>query len=179
MKILKSTNHFKRVSQKIYWILHCLRPHASHTPFEVRRKLVAVSILMPHIGYGGIVYAGVVDTVSQRRLNMAFKGCLRYIHSLKRLIVHLSHLKTSVMGASLDDYARIKLLSFVNKVLHVRHLCLVREYKEFGSPGSSLSCNEPVLSFTWLPGIAMKILPMWASFVSAVTRTVRGVDVSN
>jgi hypothetical protein len=31
-----------------------LRPHESHTPFEVRRRLV-VSLIMPHIGYGDIV----------------------------------------------------------------------------------------------------------------------------
>jgi hypothetical protein len=24
-------------TQKVYWILRSLRPHASHTPFEVRR----------------------------------------------------------------------------------------------------------------------------------------------
>jgi hypothetical protein len=57
------------VCQKAYWILHSLRSHASHTTF---------------------VYAG-ADAASQRRLNMAFRGCLRYIHSLRRLD-HASHL---------------------------------------------------------------------------------------
>jgi hypothetical protein len=38
---------------------------------EVRRRCV-VSLIIPHIGYGGIVYAG-VDAASQRRLNMAFR----------------------------------------------------------------------------------------------------------
>jgi hypothetical protein len=52
-----ATDHFKKVCQKVYWILRSLRPYASHTPFEVRRRLV-VSLIMPHIGYGGIVYAG-------------------------------------------------------------------------------------------------------------------------
>jgi hypothetical protein len=63
------------------------------------------------------VYAG-ADAASQRRLNMAFRACLRYIHSLRRLD-HASHLETSVMGASLADYARIQLLLFLCKVLHV------------------------------------------------------------
>jgi uncharacterized membrane protein YtjA (UPF0391 family) len=40
-----------------------LRPHASHIPFEVRRRLV-VSLIITHIGYGGIVYAG-ADAASQ------------------------------------------------------------------------------------------------------------------
>jgi hypothetical protein len=82
------------VCQKVYWILRCLKPHASHTPFEVRRRLV-VSLVMSHIGYG--LYAG-ADAASQRRLNVALRACLRYIHSLRRLD-YVSHFKTSVMGA--------------------------------------------------------------------------------
>jgi hypothetical protein len=54
---------------------------------------------MPHIGYGVIVYAA-----SQRRLNIAFKASLRYIHSLRKLD-RVSYLETSVMGALLADYA--------------------------------------------------------------------------
>jgi hypothetical protein len=76
-----------------------------------------VSLIMPHIGYGGILYAGADDAASQRRLYMVFRACLRYIHSLKRLD-HVSHLETSVIGASLADYATIELLTFLNKVLH-------------------------------------------------------------
>jgi hypothetical protein len=94
-----------RKCAKRFRILRSLRSHASHTPFEVRRRLV-LSLIMPHIGYGDIVYAD-VDAASQRRLNVAFKACLRYIHSLRRLD-HMSHLETSVMGASLTDYARIQ-----------------------------------------------------------------------
>jgi hypothetical protein len=78
-----ATDHFKKVCQKVNLILRSLRPHASHTPFEVRRTLV-VSLNMPHTGYGSIVYAG-VDAASQRILNMAFRACLRYIHILRRL----------------------------------------------------------------------------------------------
>jgi hypothetical protein len=72
---LTATDHFKKVCRKVYWILRSLKPHASHTPFEVRRRLV-VSLIMPHIGYEGIVYA-VADAASQRILNMAFRACLR------------------------------------------------------------------------------------------------------
>jgi hypothetical protein len=54
---LTAINYFKRVCQKVYSILHSLRPHASHIPFEVRRSLV-VSLIIPYIGYGGIVYVG-------------------------------------------------------------------------------------------------------------------------
>jgi hypothetical protein len=143
-----TTDHFKKLCQSVYWILCSLKPHALQTPFEVRRGLV-VSLIMPHIGYGGIVYAD-ADAASQRRLNMAFRACLRYIHSLRRLD-HVSHLETSVMGTLLDDYARIQLLSFFLQsvaclasvlIVFAISFCFVRAYEEFGSPGSSLSCDE-------------------------------------
>jgi hypothetical protein len=110
-----------------------------------------VSLIMSHIGYGGIVYAG-ADVASQRRLNLAFGAYLRYILSL-RWLDHVSHLETTVMGTSLGDYAKIQLLSFLYKVLHVHHPCylfslfrfFVCAYEELGSPGTSLSCNESVL----------------------------------
>jgi hypothetical protein len=86
---LQATNHYKKVCQKVYWILLSLRLHPLYTPFEVRKRLV-VSLSMPHIGYEGIMYAG-VDAASQRRLNIALRACLRYIHSLRRLD-HVSHL---------------------------------------------------------------------------------------
>jgi uncharacterized membrane protein len=46
---------------------------------------------------------------------MAFRACLRYIYSLRRLD-HVSHLEISVMGTFLTDNARIQLLSFLYKV---------------------------------------------------------------
>jgi hypothetical protein len=124
---LTATYHFKKVCQKVYWILRSLRPHASHTPFEVRRRLV-LSLIIPHIGYGGFVHAA-----SQRRLNMAFRACLRYINSLRRFD-HVSHFETSVMDASLADYnARIQVFSFLYKVLHVRHPCFLFSIFRFAS----------------------------------------------
>jgi hypothetical protein len=73
-----------------------------------------VPLIKPYIGYGDIVYAG-ADAASQQRLNMAFRACLRYIYSLKRLD-HVSHFKTSVMGASLPDYAGIHCMSSIRAI---------------------------------------------------------------
>jgi hypothetical protein len=67
------------------------------------------------------VYAG-ADAVSQRRLNIAIRACLQYIHSLKRLD-YVSHFETIDMSASLADYARIQLFSFFFFVLFVSAIC--------------------------------------------------------
>jgi hypothetical protein len=94
-----------------------------------------VSLIMPHIG--GIEYAG-ADAASQRSLNVAFRACLRYIHSLRRLD-HVSQLETSVMGASLANYARIQLLSFLYKVLHVQHPCYLFSLFRFTSSARTMN----------------------------------------
>jgi hypothetical protein len=73
-----ATDYFRKVCQRIYWLLRFLGPHAAHTPFEVRRRLVSLLIL-PHVNYGNIAFTG-ADFASQRRLGVAFKACWRFIH---------------------------------------------------------------------------------------------------
>jgi hypothetical protein len=149
-----------------------------------------VSLIMPNIGYGGIVYAG-TDAASQQKLNIAFKACLRYIHSLRRLD-HVSHL-VCYESAQLADFARIQLLSFLYKVLHVRHPCYLFLLFRFASSVRTKNWvvpahRSPAMSQSFvvlgcglwnaLPH-AMKILSTRVSFVFAVKRMVRGVDASD
>jgi hypothetical protein len=53
------------------------------------------------------VFTG-ADSALQRRLEVAFKACLRYIH-MKRRLDHVSHLESTVTGSLLVDSARIQL----------------------------------------------------------------------
>jgi hypothetical protein len=87
---LRATDHFRKVCHRIYWILRSLRPHTAHTPFEIRRRLV-LSLIFPHVNYGNIVFTG-VD--SQRRLGVACKARLRYIH-MRRWLDHVLHLEST------------------------------------------------------------------------------------
>jgi uncharacterized membrane protein len=56
-----------------------------------------------------------------------------YINSLSRLD-HVSHFETSVIGASLADYARTQMVSFLHKMLHVWHPCYLLCYSVLLSP---------------------------------------------
>jgi hypothetical protein len=107
---LTTTDHFRKVCQRIYWILRSSRHHAAHTPFQVRRRLV-LSFILPHVNYGNIVFTG-ANSASQRKLRVAFKAFLRYIH-MKRRLDHVSHLKLTVTGTLWVYNARIQLLSFL------------------------------------------------------------------
>jgi hypothetical protein len=86
---LTATDHFRKVCQSIYWILRSLRRHAAHTPFEVIRRRLVLSFILPYVNNGNIVFTG-ADSAPQRRLGVAFKACLRYIH-MKRWVDHMFH----------------------------------------------------------------------------------------
>jgi hypothetical protein len=68
---------------------------AAYTPFEVRKRLV-LSLILPHVNYGNFVFTG-ADSASQRILGVAFKACLRNIHTRRRLD-YVSHLESTVTG---------------------------------------------------------------------------------
>jgi hypothetical protein len=97
-------DHYKAVCQIIYSVLRSLKPHARYTLFAVRNKLV-VSLIMPHIIYGNVTFS-TVDSASQRRLNVAFNPCLRYVHDISRR-EYSSHLILTIIGVSLATHLRI------------------------------------------------------------------------
>jgi hypothetical protein len=88
------TDHFRKVCQE-----------AAHTLFEVRRRLV-LSLILPHVVYGNIVF--LLLLITNRRRGLKLHSRLVFIIRLD----HVSHLK-SVTGNLLVDHSRIQLLSFL------------------------------------------------------------------
>jgi hypothetical protein len=129
---LTAVDQSKRVGRRIYSILRSIRPHASHTPFSVRKRL-AQSLVTPHINYCNIVYSS-VDVASRSRIRVAFNACLRYIHRV-RPRDHIAHLESSVTGMILETSAGAQLLTFVfvYKILHVRQPSYIFSLFHFAS----------------------------------------------
>jgi hypothetical protein len=116
----------------------------ANTPFEVRRRLV-LSLTLPHVNYGNIAFTG-ADSASHRKMGVAFKACSRYIHmKRRRRLDHVSHLESTVTSTLLVNNARIQLLSFLYKVLHVRHPSYLFSLFHFASTASSYACYESVI----------------------------------
>jgi hypothetical protein len=145
---LTATDHFRKVCQRIYWILRYLRPHAAHNPFEVRRRLV-ISLIWPYVNYGNILFTG-ADSASQRRLGVAFKACLRYIH-MRRRLDYVSNLESTVTCTLLVDNARVQLLSFLYKILHVHHPSYLFSLFHFASLACKLSFHNNSMALE-IPG---------------------------
>jgi hypothetical protein len=91
------------------FIVFCSFKFPSCTNSVIKR--LVLSLILPHVNYGNIVFT---DSTSQRRLGIALKACLRYIH-IRRRLDHFSHLKSTVTGTLLVANARI--LSFLYKIL--------------------------------------------------------------
>jgi hypothetical protein len=49
--------------------------------------------------------------------------------------------------------ACLRYINSLRRLDHAISFYFIRAYEEFGSPGSSLSCDESVLCCTWLPGV--------------------------
>jgi hypothetical protein len=100
-----------------------------------------VSLIMAHFNYGNVVFS-TVDSASQRRLNVAFNFCLRYVHNIPRW-EHVSHLvPTIIIGVSLANHLRIHLLTFLFKFLHIRHPCYLLTVFHFASSGNLMCFVE-------------------------------------
>jgi hypothetical protein len=63
-------DNLRKLCQRVYWVLHSLRPDAAYNPFEVRRRRV-LSLILPHGSFGNIVFTG-SDSASQKKLGLAF-----------------------------------------------------------------------------------------------------------
>jgi hypothetical protein len=116
---LTPVDHYKAVCQRIYSVLRSVKPHARYTPFRVRKKLI-VSLIMPH-NYGNVVFS-TVDSASQRRFNVAF--CVKFLSALCSRYPSSGVCFSSCAyyyRFSLTTHLRIHLLTFLFKVLHIRH----------------------------------------------------------
>jgi len=138
---LSPSDHIAKVCQKVYWTLRSLRPHASRTPFEVRRRLI-LSLIMPHISYGGVVYCS-PDAASIEKLERAFRACIRYLHRLKRRD-SVEGLGSSITGVDFHVYLKMRLLLFLHKVIHVRHPSYIFSMIHFSSSQRTRGLVPPV-----------------------------------
>jgi hypothetical protein len=110
-------DHYKAVCQKIYFVLRSVKPHASCKVHSFWSHEEA-GCVTGNINYGNVVFS-TVDSASQRRLNVAFNSCRRE---------HVSHLVLTIIGDSLATH-----LTFLFKVLHIRHPCYLFTLFHFAS----------------------------------------------
>jgi hypothetical protein len=110
------------VSEDLLDSIRSLRPHAAHTPFEVKRRLIILLLILQHVNNSNIVFTGAdgAGAVSQRRLGVAFKACLRYI-LMRRRLDHVSLLESTVTGTLLVD--NFQFLSFLYKMFVILFIC--------------------------------------------------------
>jgi hypothetical protein len=154
-------------------------PHSSHTPFPVRKRLVQF-LVTPTINYGNIVYSS-VDMAFRSRIRVAFNACLKYIHRV-RPRDHISHLENSVTGMSLETSAGAQLLTFVYKILHVRHPSYIFSLFHFASSARTRNLVVPLHrshamshSFIVRSGVLWNYLPHFVKALPSLSRFMSSV----
>jgi hypothetical protein len=90
-----------------------------------------ILIMSHHINCGNVVFS-TVDSVSQRRLNVAYNSYLRYVHDIP-CWEYVSHLVPTIISVSLATHLKIHLLTFLFKILHIRHPCYLFTLFHFAS----------------------------------------------
>jgi hypothetical protein len=114
---------------------------------------------MPHINCSNVFFS--VDSVSQRRLNVAFNFCLRYVHDIP-CREHVSHLAPTIIGVSLATHLKIHLLTFLFKVLHIKHPCYLSTLFHFASSARTRTNVTPHRSLATVGASGLwNSLPHW------------------
>jgi hypothetical protein len=115
---LTPVDHCNKICQKTYYVLRSIIPHASCTPLPVRKKLIT-SLVKTHFDYGNIVYS-TYDCASKRKLQKAYNACLRYVYKRGRRD-SLQDLQCCLWGLTPENSAKLQLLLFLFKLIHVHH----------------------------------------------------------
>jgi hypothetical protein len=112
---------------------------------------------------------------------VAFNACLRYIHR-DRPRDHISHLENSVTGMSLQTSAGAQLLTFVYKILHVRHPSYIFSLFHFASSACTRNLVVPLHrshamshSFIIRSGVLWNYLPHFVKALPSLSRFMSAV----
>lgn len=133
-------DHFTKLCQKIYWVLRSIRPHASCTPIEVRKKLIQ-SLILSHVNYSNIVFTH-IDKASERKLGVAYNACLRYVNGLGRE-ARMRDYQLCITGLTLEKTAVLQRLKFLFKVMHSQHPSYIYSLLQYGSSQRTNNLNLP------------------------------------
>jgi hypothetical protein len=168
-----------KICQKIYFVLRGIRPHASYTPLPVRKKLIN-SLIKPHLDYGNIVFS-TYDSASKRKLQKAYNACLRYVYKRSKRD-SLQDIQTSLWGLTPENSAKVQQLTFLFKILHLRHPSYLYTLFTFASSARMRNLITPihrtlgkVQSFTVVGTKAWNSLPRLARFEPMNEKQIKGL----
>ena len=112
--LLSWSDHVAKISQRIFIGLRSLWPFVKSTPLRTRRML-AKSLLLPHIDYCSAVFYYGLDSESMKVLTRSVKSIVRYVYGLGRFESTESYLQR-FLGCSLDTFLKVRSMCFLYKL---------------------------------------------------------------
>lgn len=116
-KTLTWETHLNLTIGRIYGILRSLWSTHSFLPVAVR-KMIAKSIIMPHLLYGAEIYCN-SDSIISRRLNVVFNNITRYVYGLRKYD-RVSTYSFELYGMSFDNLLKFRTLIMLHKIVNNR-----------------------------------------------------------
>lgn len=86
----------------------------SFTPLRVR-MLLARTLVLPTLIYGCEIYSH-CDSVSKRKLNVAFNSLVRYIYGLRRYD-SVSNFSKNLLNMTFENFLKYRALNLLSKIL--------------------------------------------------------------
>lgn len=113
-KTLTWDDHISRLSRTVYCILRRLWKFSHFVPEFARMRLVK-ALVIPHFLYCDVLF-GRLTSHCQRRLNVLFNSCVRFIKNLRRFD-HVSIYSNIVFDCSFDSFLKHRSLCFLFRIL--------------------------------------------------------------
>lgn len=103
-----------KIAQRIFIGLRSLWPLSKSTPLRTRR-LLAKSLLLPHIDYCSAVFYYGLDAKSMKVLTGSIKSIVRYVYGLKRYDSAETYIDR-FLGCSLDTFLKVRSMCTLYKL---------------------------------------------------------------
>ena len=111
---LSWNNHIYAAIGKVYGMLRVLWTTQYFTPFKIR-MLLAKTYLIPTLFYSCEIFAN-CDTISNRKINVAFNNIARYVFNIKRFD-HISIYSKEMLGMSLNNFLNFRTITLIHKII--------------------------------------------------------------
>lgn len=141
---LKWNDHISNICKKVYFSLRTLWSVSDITPVEARRKLV-IALLLPLFTYADLIFSQSLDFNSQRKLNVAFNSCARYIFNIRRYN-SISEYSVKIIGCSLTTLYKYRMCLSVYKIIKFKEPLYLYTQLQFARSARTCHLIVPVHS---------------------------------
>lgn len=136
------SDHVSGICGKIYGVLRKLWKVRDCLPIETARRLV-IALIFPYLNYASVVYSSSLDSVSFRKIDIAYNSCIRFVNCLRKYD-RISHFKNAIDGLTVVQRFQYKIILFIRELLVNRLPNYLFRKLRFGTSQRNVNLIVPV-----------------------------------